>query len=140
MHIGIKDSSLASKLSISLRSLGRSASRSAGRLGRYTNIDLINRWLNVLESDEPNPSVREPVVVHATVRYKHSLLPKSTLLEDKTSFKVKMTKEEMERAELSGVDLHKRIKRDGDEEALDDDEDEYEERLREARVLGAPWL
>ena len=62
------------------------------------------------------------------------------MLKDKASCRLKMTKEEIERAEISGVDLSK--KRAGSDEDGDDgdDEDEYEERLREARVLGAPWL
>lgn len=143
VHIGVKDTSLASKLSTSLRSLGRSASRSAGRLSKYTNIDLINRWLHVLESDDANTTsnggYREPVVVHARVRYRHSLLPERTMLEDKASCRVKMTKEEIERAEMSGVDIMSRNKLAGSEEE-DNDEDEYEERVREARVLGAPFL
>ena len=142
IHIGIKDTSLASKLSTSLRSLGRSASRSAGRLSRYTNLDLINRWLHVLESDDANTSTselhREPVVVHATVCYKHSLLSERTMLEDKASCRVKMTKEEIERAEMSGVGIMSTRKTAGSDD--EGEEDEYEERLMEARVLGAPFL
>ena len=143
IHIGIKDTSLASKLSTSLRSLGRSASRSASRLSRYTNIDLINKWLHVLESDDADRSTngahREPVIVHATIRYKHSLLPESTMLEDKASCRVEMKNEEIERAKISGVDLvGQRKVASSDEE--DNDEDEDEERLGEARVLGAPFL
>ena len=139
IHIGIKDTSLASKLTTSFRSLGRSASRSAGRLGRYTNIDLINKWLHVLESDDAQHGAnvgREPLILNATVRYKHSLLPKSTLLKDKTSCRVKMTQEEIERAEISGVDLKKTSESDDEGDSIEEDE----ERLREARVWGAPWL
>ena len=139
IHIGIKDTSLASKLTTSFRSLGRSASRSAGRLGRYTNIDLINKWLHVLESDDAQHGAnvgREPLILNATVRYKHSLLPRSTRLKDKTSCRVKMTQEEIERAEISGVDLKKTTGSDDEADSVEEDE----ERLREARVWGAPWL
>jgi flavin-dependent dehydrogenase len=81
------------------------------------------------------------VIVHATVRYKHSLLPETTTLEDKMGCRVKITRDEMERAEMSGVDmiLKKRVGSDEDNDD-GDGEDEYEERVREARVLGAPWL
>ena len=79
------------------------------------------------------------MVVHAKVRYRHSLLPDRTILEDKASCRVKMTKAEIERAEMSGVDLMSRSKLAGSD-GEDNDEDEYEERVREARVLGAPFL
>lgn len=81
------------------------------------------------------------MIVHATVRYKHSLLPETTTLEDKMGCRVKMTREEMERAEMSGVDLILKKRVGSDEDNDDGDgEDEDEERVREARVLGAPWL
>jgi hypothetical protein len=166
LHIGIKDTSLASKLSTSFRTISRSASRSigksAGRFGKYTNIDLINKWLTILESDTPEPE-REPVIVHAIVKYRHSLLPSNTELRDRVSCRVKMTRDEMERGVLSSTDLNLDISDSARSRTVgtqrrvvgswygqgrkverlereSDDDDEDEERIQEARVLGAPWL
>jgi hypothetical protein len=164
LHIGIKDTSLASKLSTSFRSISRSAGRSigksAGRFGKYTNIDLINKWLTILESDAPEPE-REPVIVHAMVKYRHSLLPSSTELRGRVSCRVKMTRDEMERGVLSSVDLNLDISDSARSRTVRtqrrvvgswygqgrkvepmerESDDEDEERIQEARVLGAPWL
>jgi hypothetical protein len=76
------------------------------------------------------------------VRYKHSFLPESTMLEDTARCRVKMTKWEMERARIAG-DVYNTGDRAGEEmgAGVDGDGDEEdEERLREARVMGAPWL
>ncbi|ETN38160.1 uncharacterized protein HMPREF1541_07784 [Cyphellophora europaea CBS 101466] len=122
LHIGIKDTSLASKLSTSFRSLG-------GRLGKVSNVDVINRWLEVLQKDTAQPElVRPKLLVSARVGFRHSMLPQTTLLIEERMTEVAMTEQEMERARLGGVKLE------------DVDEEEDEERLREMRVLGAPWL
>ena len=80
-------------------------------------------------------------MVNATVRYKHSLLPEHTMCLDEVGCSVKMGKGERERAEMT-VELEgQRTKRSGsDEDGHETSEDEEEERVREARVLGAPWL
>lgn len=123
LHVGIKDTSLASRLSTSFRSLG-------GRLGRISNVEVINRWLDVLQRDTAatSGSRQQPLEVSATVEFRHSLLPPSTILSHQCSIEIAMTAADMERAKAEGVKL-------GD---VSDDEDE--ERLQEMRVLGAPWL
>lgn len=122
LHIGIKDTSLASKLSTSFRSLG-------GRLGRISNVDVINRWLDVLHRDTAQAeSDTQRLQLSMRVEFRHSLLPCTTLLVEERDIEVAMTETEKERAHLEGINL----------DSGDDGEDE--ERLREFRVLGAPWL
>lgn len=121
-HIGIRDTSLASKLSTSFRSLG-------GRLGRLSNMEMINHWLDVLRKDtEQADSSRERPQVSVRVEFKHNLLPSTTLLVEERSIELAMIEDETEGTRLEGVRLDHA------------EEQEDEERLREMRVLGAPWL
>lgn len=123
LHLGIKDTSLASKLSTSFRSLG-------GRLGRISNVDVINRWLDVLHKDTVQQDAeKQKLLVSLKVTFRHGLLPDTTLLTEERAIDVALTEDEVARARLEGVKL------DGG-----DDEAEDEERLREFRVLGAPWM
>lgn len=120
LHIGIKDTSLAAKLSTSFRSIG-------GRLKKVSNMEVINRWLNVLQEDTAPRSTTmhsDPVEVRIKITFKHTLMPRTTTLYEERLVTVAMTEGEVERAKA----------------VLNDDEDEDEERLREMRVLGAPWL
>lgn len=121
-HIGIRDTSLASKLSTSFRSLG-------GRLGRLSNIEVINHWLDVLHKDTMQAeSNRETLQVSVRVEFKHNLLPSTTLLVEERNIELAMIEDETEGTRLEGVRLDR------------PEEQEDEERLREMRVLGAPWL
>lgn len=122
-HIGIRDTSLASKLSTSFRSLG-------GRLGRLSNIEVINHWLDVLHKDTMQAeSGRQTLQVAVRVEFRHSLLPGTTLLVEERGIEVAVTEDQMEQTKLDGIRL---------DSAQQEQEDE--ERLREMRVLGAPWL
>jgi hypothetical protein len=122
LHIGIRDTSLAARLSTSFKSL-------RGRLGRISNVDVINRWLEVLQKDhgpQSDPSNMKPAV-HAMVEFRHSLMPPTTTLREERRLEIAMTEQEMEQATVEGL-------------KLDDDTDEDDERVQESRVLGAPWL
>jgi hypothetical protein len=122
IHIGIRDTSLAARLSTSFKSLG-------GRLGRISNVDVINRWLEVLQKDSGSQSGSSEMkpTVHATVEFRHSLLPPTTTLREERRLEIAMTEQEMERATIEGL-------------KIDDKTDEEDERVQESRVLGAPWL
>jgi hypothetical protein len=127
LHIGIKDTSLAARLSTSFRSLG-------GRLGRISNVEVINRWLDVLHRDgekgREEMDTQQRLEVEVKVVFKHSALPRTTLCMEERTVEVALTEDEVERAKLEGVKL------EGGEEEVEEDE----ERLREMRVLGAPWM
>lgn len=93
-------------------------------------MDVINRWLDVLQKDNVLHSTtsRGNLKMQIRVAFKHSLLPTTTGLLEERIVHISMTEEDVERAKFEGFEL------DGDEE------DEDEERIQESRVMGAPWL
>jgi hypothetical protein len=123
LHIGIQETSLASRLSTSFKSLG-------GRLGRISNVEVINRWLDVLQKDTTAQSQASKAALQVKVKvaFKHSLLPASTTLLEERVVQITMTEDEVERAKIWDGKLGY------------DSEDEEEERVQELRVMGAPWL
>lgn len=123
LHLGIQDTSLAARLSTSFKSLG-------GRLGRISNVDVINRWLDVLQKDNVLHSTTSSgnLKMQVSVAFKHSLLPTTTVLLEERTVHISMTEDDVERAKFEGFELG------------GDDEDEDEERIQESRVMGAPWL
>ena len=143
LHIGIKDTSLASKLSTSMK-------KSAGRLSRhrFTNIALIDKWLDVLQKDSDDDRRKasglsvmgehDTVAVKGFLKFKHGLMPRNVDCQLAWECTVDM-KEDGGGEESSRVvsdESMRRLAMDND----DEDEDEDEERVREARLLGAPWL
>ncbi|KAI1616113.1 hypothetical protein EDD36DRAFT_461007 [Exophiala viscosa] len=80
VRIGIREDSLASRLSTSLRSRN-------GNLEKSTSAVLIDHFLDVLKMD--NNKHDEPVVVSAIIKYRHNFLPETTLLETRASCTIK---------------------------------------------------
>ena len=93
-------------------------------------MDVINRWLDVLQKDTTSHATASRISpqVQVKISCRHSLLPETTTLTEERTVQIAMTELDVERAEIEGIKL------DGDSE--DDDE----ERLQEMRVMGAPWL
>ena len=80
VRVGIREDSLASRLSTSLRSRNGSHDGS-------TSAVLIDHFLDVLKMD--NNRHNEPVVVTANIKYRHNFLPETTVLETSASCTIK---------------------------------------------------
>ncbi|KAK4949826.1 hypothetical protein LTR10_011668 [Elasticomyces elasticus] len=80
VRIGIREDSLASRLSTSLRSRN-------GNHDKSTSAVLIDHFLDVLKMD--NNRHNEPVVVTAIIKYRHNFLPETTVLETRSSCTIK---------------------------------------------------
>lgn len=81
VHLGIKETSLASRLSTSVRS--KTSNSPASSHDKSASLSIIEQWLDVLKMD--NRKKNEPVVVSAVIKYRHSFMPATTWLETRTS-------------------------------------------------------
>ncbi|EXJ82869.1 hypothetical protein A1O3_06684 [Capronia epimyces CBS 606.96] len=96
VHLGVKETSLASRLSISVRSKGNSSA--ARSMEKSASMSLIDQWLDVLKMD--NRKKNEPVVVTAVIKYRHAFMPADTWLKTRTSCTPDMTGKNIAEAEI----------------------------------------
>jgi len=94
VHLGLKENSLASRLSTSIRS--RENKSSVKGHEKSPSLSLIDQWLDVLKMDGRNKN--EAVVVTAVIKYRHAFMPANTFLETRAECSVNMfrgTKQEL---------------------------------------------
>lgn len=89
VHVGVKENSLASRLSTSVRSRQSTTPRQSE--DKYSSFSLIDQWLDVLKMEKKKKN--EPVIVTAVVRYRHCFLPDDALVETRASCTIKMQPE-----------------------------------------------
>ena len=121
--------------------------KSAGRLSRhkFTNIALIDKWLDVLQKDSDDDRRKasglsimrenDTVVVKGSLKFRHGLMPSNVDCELGWQCTVDVE-------EGGGGEESSRVVSDESMSrlAVNDDDEDDEERVREARLLGAPWL
>lgn len=90
VHVGVKENSLASRLSTSVRA--------SNAQDKSNSMSLIDQWLNVLKRETKKEN--EPIVVSAVIRYGHSFLPADAVLETRASCSIKMYAENDHEAAL----------------------------------------
>lgn len=81
VHVGVKENSLASRLSTSVRS----------KENKSLPISIIDQWLDVLKLD--NRKKTEPVTVTVVVKYRHNFMPATTTLETRATCAIKLVSE-----------------------------------------------
>ncbi|KAL2426274.1 hypothetical protein ABEF95_001628 [Exophiala dermatitidis] len=80
VYLGVKETSLASRLSTSVRSRGNKGSTNSHN--KSTTLSLIDQWLDVLKMDIGKKN--EAVIVTAVIKHRHTFMPADTWLETRT--------------------------------------------------------
>ncbi|EXJ87741.1 hypothetical protein A1O1_04667 [Capronia coronata CBS 617.96] len=81
VHFGVKETSLASRLSTSVRSKGNQ--NLAQCQENSASLSIIEHWLDVLKMD--NRKKNEAIVVTVVIKYRHTFMPADTWLETSSS-------------------------------------------------------